>query len=53
MDKSTVTCETVEEAQILAPWAEAFREVDSGEEGVKAWMCFESTADAELWDNQK
>jgi hypothetical protein len=53
MDKLTVICETVEEAKLLAPWAETFREVDSGEEGVKAWMCFESTQDAELWDKQE
>lgn len=31
---------------------DATREVDSGEDGVKAYMCFESAADAELWDNQ-
>ena len=31
---------------------DAVREVDSGEEGVKAYMCFESAADAELWENQ-
>ena len=32
---------------------DAVREVDSGQEGVRAWMCFESASDAELWDNQK
>ncbi len=30
----------------------AVREVDSGKDGIKAFMCFESAADAELWDNQ-
>ena len=28
------------------------REVDSGEEGQRAWMCFESVTDAETWDKQ-
>jgi hypothetical protein len=32
---------------------DAVREVDSGDEGTKAYMCFESASDAELWDNQK
>lgn len=32
---------------------DAVREVDSGEEGTKAFMCFESTQDAELWDRQE
>ena len=31
---------------------DAVREVDSGEEGVKAFLCFESAADAETWDKQ-
>ena len=32
---------------------DAVHEVDSGDEGVKAYMCFENANDAELWDNQK
>ena len=31
----------------------AVRKVDSGDENTKAYMCFESAQDAELWDNQK
>ncbi len=31
---------------------DAIRLVDSGEEGQKAWKCFESAQDAELWDKQ-
>lgn len=35
----------------IAP--DAVREVDSGDENTKAFMCFENARDAELWDNQK
>ncbi len=31
---------------------DAIREVDSGSEDQRAWMCFESAQDAELWDRQ-
>jgi hypothetical protein len=31
---------------------DAVREVDSGQEGVRCWMCFEFATDAELWDKQ-
>jgi len=31
---------------------DAVREVDSGDEDTKAFMCFESAGDADLWDNQ-
>lgn len=37
---------------IVAGWTpDAVREVDSGQEGVRAWMCFECALDAELWDS--
>jgi hypothetical protein len=29
------------------------RRVDSGDTNTKAYMCFESSRDAELWDRQK
>ena len=29
------------------------REVDSGNDFEKSFLCFESEADADLWDNQK
>ncbi len=29
---------------------EAVREVDSLQEGVKRWICFESALDGDLWD---
>ena len=32
---------------------DAVREVESGENDVRAYMCFESAQDADLWDNQK
>lgn len=32
---------------------DAVRQVDSGDEHTKAWMCFESAQDAKLWDRQK
>lgn len=34
---------------------DAVREVDSGgdETDMRAWKCFESAADAELWDKQQ
>lgn len=31
---------------------ESVREVDSGDEWRRAWRCFESAVDAELWDSQ-
>lgn len=34
-------------------WPDAVRPVDSGEEDVLAWMCFESASDAETWDKQQ
>lgn len=55
-----VTIEATSEAEAIAickqdyGWTpDATREVDSGDENTRAWMCFESAADAELWDNQK
>ena len=30
----------------------AVREVDSGDEDTRAWMCFEYGDDADLWDRQ-
>lgn len=32
---------------------DAIRRVDSGNDKTKAFMCFESARDAELWDRQK
>ena len=58
MTKITICAET--EAEAIAAckaqhgWTpDAIREVDSGDESQRAWMCFESAADAETWDNQK
>lgn len=31
---------------------DAVREVDSGQDGVTAYMCFENARDAETWDRQ-
>lgn len=31
---------------------DAIREVESGENDVRAYMCFESAEDAKLWDKQ-
>lgn len=59
MNKVTVIAETEAEAiktcKAEHGWTpDAVREVDSGEgEEVRAWMCFESARDAELWDNQQ
>lgn len=58
MNKVTVNAETEAEAIEICKneygWTpDAVREVDSGEEGVKAFMCFENSQDADLWDNQK
>ncbi len=58
MNKVTVEAETEAEAIQKCKdehgWTpDAIREVDSGDEGTRAWMCFESASDAELWDNQK
>jgi hypothetical protein len=57
MNKVTVNAETEAEAILICsdgPFTpDAVREVDSGEEGTRAWLCFESGEDAELWDNQK
>jgi hypothetical protein len=56
----TVTVEARNEAEAIRAcktmfgWTpDAVREVDSGDENTKAFMCFESARDAELWDNQK
>lgn len=32
---------------------DAIREVDSGDENVGAWMCFDDAADALTWDAQR
>lgn len=58
MNKATVNAETeaaaIKTCKEVHGWTpDAVREVDSGEEGTKAYMCFESASDADLWDNQK
>lgn len=58
MIKITVIANTPEDAAAeckkLHGWTpDAVREVDSGEEGLRAYMCFESAQDALLWDAQK
>lgn len=58
MNKVTVEANSENEAiakcQEVHGWTpDAIREVDSGDEDVRAWTCFESTADALTWDNQK
>jgi hypothetical protein len=51
-DAKTET-EAIALCQSIGGWTpDAVREVDSGQDGVRAWMCFESAADAELWDKQ-
>jgi hypothetical protein len=57
---TTITLEAETESQAIKMckqeygWTpDAVRKVDSGEENVKAWMCFESASDAKIWDNQK
>ena len=58
MNKATVKAETEAEA-IKTCWElhgwtpDTVREVDSGEEDTKAYICFESASDANLWDKQK
>jgi hypothetical protein len=34
-------------------WPDAVREVDSGNENTRAWLCFEDASDALVWDQQK
>ena len=58
MKKVTIEAKTEAEAKQKCKdvhgWTpDAVREVDSGAEGIRAWMCFESAQDAELWDKQK
>jgi len=58
MNKVTVDAKSEAEAIKVCKeqhgWTpDAVREVDSGDEGTKAYMCFETAPDAELWDNQK
>lgn len=57
MNKVIVEAETEAEAiqkcKDVHGWTpDAIREVESGDEVTRAWMCFESAVDAELWDNQ-
>lgn len=57
MKKVTVNANTeieaIELCKTLHGWTpDAIREVDSGNDD-GAWMCFESIADAIVWDNQK
>jgi len=58
MKKVTIDANAEQEAKAICIndcgfTPDAIREVDSGDEDTRAWMCFESAADAELWDNQK
>jgi hypothetical protein len=58
MLKVTVDAETEAEAiktcQDVHGWTpDAVREIDSGDENTRAFMCFESAQDAELWDKQQ
>lgn len=38
---------TLEDAEVLAPWACAIIEADGG------WKAFESASDAEVWEGQE
>ena len=49
----TVDADSESDALVICPWAESVREVDSGVDGQLAYMCFESDADALLWDAQE
>lgn len=58
MNKVTVEAkneaEAIKTCKEVHGWTpDAVREVDSGDKNTKAFMCFESAQDAELWDNQK
>lgn len=58
MGKVTVEAKSKKEAEAKCLkehgfFPDAVRRVDSGEEGIKTWMCFESARDAETWDKQK
>jgi len=57
MQKVTVTANTETEAiakckQVHGWTPDAIREVGSGDENTRAWMCFENAADALAWDSQ-
>jgi hypothetical protein len=57
MRKVTIDASSEEEARQLCLdncgfWPDAVREVDAGSDGNRAYMCFESALDAELWDKQ-
>lgn len=57
MNKVTIKASTEKEAVEICTREHfvpsAVREVDSGDEDQHVWMCFESGADADLWDNQQ
>lgn len=57
MEKVIVIAKTELEASLKCQneygWTpDAVREVDSGNDHEKAFMCFESQVDADLWDKQ-
>lgn len=57
MKTSTVIAKSEKEAEQVCLreagfYPDAVREVDSGNEDERAWLCFESATDAELWDKQ-
>lgn len=57
MTKVTIEANSEEEAikmckEVHGWMPDAIREVDSGNEDTRAWMCFESAADAMIWDKQ-
>jgi len=58
MEKITINAENVADAITICAYVyrwtpDAVREVDSGDENTRAFMCFETASDAVIWDNQK
>ncbi|MBU2177426.1 MAG: hypothetical protein KJ556_20230 [Gammaproteobacteria bacterium] len=47
MKTEFIEAESREQAEDLAPWAAVILEADAG------WWAFESSSDAETWENQK
>jgi hypothetical protein len=57
MIKVTIDAETEADAiakcKEICKWTpDAIREVDSGDDDTRTWMCFQDAQDALLWDNQ-
>ena len=51
MRTETVDCETRDEVFDACPWAAEIVEIDDGD-GKRSWLCFESVAHYETWNEQ-